>query len=135
MKYIYPAVITQDDEGFYLAHFHDFDNSAVSCYTDGKNLDEAIDMAQDALNLALVTLEDDHAEIPKSSNPVKIKLKENEFLTMIKADTIEYRKKTDNKSVKKTLSIPQWLDTIAQRQKINFSQVLQKALMEACKIK
>lgn len=91
--------------------------------------------AQDALNLALVTLEDDHAEIPKSSNPVKIKLKENEFLTMIKADTIEYRKKTDNKSVKKTLSIPQWLDTIAQRQKINFSQVLQKALMEECKIK
>ena len=135
MKYIYPAIITPDKDGFFLVHFHDFDNTSCSCYTDAKNIEEALDMGQDALNLVLVTLEDTNHEIPAASDPAKITLKKGEFVTLIKADTIEYRKKTDTKAVKKTLSIPQWLDTLALQHKINFSKVLQKALMKECNIK
>ena len=49
-------------------------------------------------------------------------------MTLIACDTVEYRRYYDNKAVKKTLSIPSWLNTMAERQDVNFSSVLQKAL-------
>lgn len=132
MKYLFPAIIKFDksDEvfpnGVYLVSFPDLEN----CFTDGETLEEAYTMAQDVLNLTLMQMEDNQEPIPEPTPINNIhKASEDEIITFINADTLEYAKLYGKKAVKKTLSIPQWLDTIAQRNNINFSNVLQNALI------
>ena len=74
-------------------------------------------------------MEEKQDVIPAASETSAIKCKKNEIVNLIPADTMEYRRLYDNKAVKKTLSIPKWLDTLAQRKNVNFSNVLQKGLM------
>lgn len=132
MKYIFPAVFTLDttDEnypnGVYLVNFPDLEG----CYTDGETIEEAYKMAEDVLNLVLWDMEEDKKEIPKPSNPKEIKCDDNSFVSLVTADTLEYRKKYDKEAVRKNLSIPKWLNTLALERNINFSNVLQNALMK-----
>lgn len=122
-KYLYPAVFTKDDAG-YSVNFPDLKN----CFTSGETLEEAIDMANDVLCLTLYDLEQEGAEIPAASAVNSIAHAENEFVSLVGCDTIAYRKFFDNKAVKKTLSIPSWLNDMAERAGINFSGTLQDAL-------
>ena len=125
-KYAYPAVFTKDGS-FITVQFPDFE----SCYTQGENIVDAIEMAQDVLCLTLYELEEHGASIPEPSDIHSVKSSGDEsFVTLVTCDTIEYRKFYDNKAVKKTLTIPSWLNTMAERQGINFSQILQDALKE-----
>ena len=67
------------------------------------------------------------------SEPIKIDksvLDKNSYIVMVEFDEVEYLKKMNNQSVKKTLTIPKWLDMLAVRNNINFSQTLQNALMD-----
>lgn len=130
MKYIYPAIFTRSSEGGYEIHFPDFPH----IHTDGDSLNDAFDMAEDALNLWLWNAEEKNQDIPRPTNPVTLKLSTGSFISLIKADTIEYRKHHDTQAVKKTLTIPQWLDTLAKEKNINFSNVLQNALISELKI-
>lgn len=91
-------------------------------------------MANDVLCLTLYNLEENKEAVPNPSDPMKIKVRDNEFVTLVSCDTLEYRKFYDNKAVKKTLTIPAWLNAMAEREDINFSQVLQEALKERLKI-
>ncbi len=131
MKYIYPAIFTLDNDNTYSIRFPDLDG----CYTEGENLENAYFMAQDVLNLMLWTLEDTKKDIPAPSNPKDIKVDENSFITLISADTLAYRKLYDKKAVKKTLSIPAWLNNIALEKNVNFSNILQNALIKELGIK
>ena len=124
MKYIYPALFSPESDGGYSVSFPDIEG----CFTCGDTLQDSIEMAQDALNLMLVELEDSHLPIQSPSSINNIKIKNDEFLTLIQADTMKYRKVLNNASVKKTLSIPSWLNDAAIASGINFSQVLQDAL-------
>jgi antitoxin HicB len=124
-KYVFPAVFTKEDDGQYSIEFPDLKN----CYTQGDNLQDAYDMASDVLCLYLYNLEEKGETIPAPSNPEDIKVSDG-FIALIGADTLEYRMFYDNKAVKKTLSIPQWLNTLAEREGVNFSYVLQTALKE-----
>jgi len=124
-KYVFPAVFTKEESGHYSINFPDLKN----CYTQGDNLQDAYDMASDVLCLCLYHMEEKGEPIPAPSNPEDIKVNDG-FVALIGVDTLEYRKFYDNKAVKKTLSIPQWLNTIAEREGINFSNVLQTALKE-----
>jgi hypothetical protein len=92
-------------------------------------------MAEDALCLYLFDLEEEKIEPNKASNPMDLEIKDDEFVTLIKCNMEEYRKKYDNKAVKKTLTIPSWLNTLSENANINFSNVLQNALMEKLGIK
>lgn len=124
MKYIYPAVFTKDGD-FYIVKFPDIEG----CYTQGETLSEAVEMAEDALCLMLYDYEEDGKKIPEPSDIKKIKVSENEsFVSLVSCDTLEYRKFYDNKAVKKTLTIPSWLNTMSEKEGINFSAVLQNAL-------
>ena len=123
MKYAYPAIFTQEEEG-YSIRFPDFE----SCYTSAVTLEEGMDMANDVLCQTLYGLEEDGGEIPRASSVKEISAAGEEFVTLISCDTIEYRKFYDNKAVKKTLTIPAWLNTMAERQGVNFSLTLQTAL-------
>ncbi len=124
-KYVFPAVFTKENDGQYFIKFPDLKN----CYTQGDNLLEAYDMASDVLCLCLYNLEEKGESIPDPSNPEDIKVNDG-FVALIGADTLEYRMFYDNKAIKKTLSIPQWLNTLAEREGVNFSYVLQTALKE-----
>lgn len=124
MKYIYPAVFTKDGD-FYIVKFPDIEG----CYTQGETLSEAVEMAEDALCLMLYDYEEEGKKIPEPSDIKKIKVSSNDdFVSLVSCDTLEYRKFYDNKAVKKTLTIPSWLNTMSEKEGINFSSVLQNAL-------
>lgn len=123
MKYVYPAIFTPEDGG-YTAKFPDFD----SCYTQGDDLADAFEMAQDVLALTLYRMEREHVPIPTPSNIKEICTADPAFASLVNSDTFAYRKQHDNRAVKKTLSIPAWLNAEAEQVGINFSAVLQNAL-------
>lgn len=123
-KYIYPAIFTPEKEGGYSVYFPDVDG----CFTCGDNLEEALFMARDALSLMLVDIEDEKGIIPEASDINSLKMKKNEFASLIFADTMIYRQTLNGAAVKKTLTIPAWLNKAAMAAGVNFSQVLQDAL-------
>lgn len=124
-KYVYPAVFTKEDTG-YSVNFPDLEGT----YTCGDDLEDSIEMAEDALALSLTNYEDMKKEIPVASSVDQIKTASGEFVSLIRCDTTRYRKLLNNKSVKKTLNIPEWLNEAALAAGVNFSQVLQDALKE-----
>ena len=124
-KMFYPAIFTPEDDGGFSVSFPDLEG----CFTQGETIEEAYEMAFDALGLALSFLEDEKRVIPLPSAPNKISLNENEFVVIIEFDMLEYQKKHNSKAVKKTLTIPQWLNEEATALGVNFSQVLQEALL------
>jgi predicted RNase H-like HicB family nuclease len=123
MKYAYPAVFTKGEDGYSVV-FPDIEG----CATGGGTLPEAMEMAQDALCLMLFDHEEDGEDIPAPSDPKSIPVDQASIVSMICCDTVEYRKLYDNKAVKKTLTIPNWLNTLAERAGVNFSLTLQTAL-------
>lgn len=126
MKYIYPAVFTKEEDGGYSVVFPDLE----SCYTCGDSLEQAMDMAEDCLALVLYGYETDKKEIPNASSIDSITTNSDEFVSLIKCDTLSYRRQYSSKAVKKTLTIPEWMNDEAIRAGINFSQLLQDALMQ-----
>lgn len=140
MKVIYPVCIFQTKEE-YMAFVPDLDTNN----TFGKTLEEALYMAQDLIATYILEDLDDvnKNKIPKQSNIEDINLKEvqkyweiddkdviSSFKTLVLVDLDEFAQKWSNKSVRKNLTIPQWLNTKAESLNINFSQVLQEALMQ-----
>lgn len=125
-KYAYPAVFTPEEGGGYSINFPNLE----SCYTCGTSLQDGIEMAEDVLALVLYEYEKDKKEIPAPSAPAALPLSGNEFVNWIACDTMKYRKMYNNKAVKKTLTIPEWLNETASDMGLNFSQILQEALME-----
>ena len=126
MKYTYPAVFTPEDSGQYSVSFPDL----PGCYTSGDDMADAIYMAQDALCLMLYDMEQDAIEIPSACKPQNVKTTANQFSSVIAVDTETYRRFYETKSIKKTLTIPMWLNERAEQANINFSGVLQSALKE-----
>lgn len=125
-KYVYPAVFTPEEEGGYSVFFPD----PEGCYTCGDNLQDAMFMANDVLAFVLYDYESEGREIPKPSRAEDVERSTGEFVNYVACDTVEYARMYDNKAIKKTLTIPQWLNDAALRKNINFSQVLQEALMQ-----
>lgn len=128
-KYVYPAIFKKEKK-LYSVNFPDFEN----CYTQGESLQDALEMASDVLCLTLYNLEETCSRVPSASNPYKIKITENEMVSLVSCDTLEYRKFYDNRAVKKTLTIPAWLNKMSEREGINFSALLQRALKAELKI-
>ena len=124
LKYVYPAVFTLENDGSYSVEFRDLEG----CYTCGDNLEEAIEMAEDVLALVLYEYEADNKAIPEPSERNNIVLSENQFVNFILGDTLEYRKRFNKKSVRKNVTIPEWLNEEAEKLNFNFSQILQEAL-------
>ena len=126
VKYVYAAVFSPEENGGYSVVFPDLEG----CLSCGDDLADAVYMAADALALTLWDMEEDKADIPRPSKLADIETEEGSFVSYIAADTTEYRKKNCTKAVKRTVSLPQWLDELATAQNVNFSQTLQNALKE-----
>ena len=130
-KYIYPAIFHPEDDGGYSISFPDLDG----CFTQGDDIEDALYMAWDAAAGWLITAQKSNEDIPGASSIKSIQLEsEDDFVNLIAVDLLEYKKQNKPKSVKKTLSIPLWLNEEAENRHINFSSVLQQALKEQLNI-
>ena len=125
-KLFYPAIFHVAEEGGFWITFPDI----PECMTQGDDMQEAYEMAVDALGLALASREQEKQEIPSPSALSEIHVDANEYCVIVEFDMLAYKKRTNPKSVKKTLSIPEWLNEEATALGINFSQVLQEALIQ-----
>ena len=127
MKLAYPAIFYYEENGGFSVEFPDL----PGCITQGDNLEEAIEMAEDAALGWLLDELEDGADIPVASEIENIKFKRKGFTSLVLLDLGAYSKKyCHNKYVKKTLTIPFWLNEISERKNINFSKALQEALLE-----
>ena len=123
-RLFYPAIFHEAEEGGFWVTFPDI----PECMTQGDDMQQAYEMAVDALGLSLTTMEEAGEEIPKASTLDKVD-PEDGVLIIVEFDMAEYRRRNSSRAVKKTLSIPEWLNEAALRENINFSQLLQEALM------
>ena len=125
-RFLYPALFHKAKEGGFWISFPDI----PECLTEGDNMDDAYNMAIDALGLCLTDMEKNNIPFPAPSPVDKITVDADALLVVIEFDMLAYKKRTSSKSVKKTLTIPAWLNEQAIQLNINFSQVLQDALIE-----
>lgn len=133
MKLAYPTFIAQHQD-VYLVYIPD-----MEIYTEGDSMTDAIEMARDAIGLKGIDFEDSAVGLPKASDYEHAieKAKKNSdifdytagILTMVDVDLTVYKNKVRNKAVKKNCTIPYWLSIEAEQAGINFSKVLQDALI------
>ena len=125
-KLFYPAIFHKGESGDFWVSFPDF----PECFTDGDDMTQAYEMAVDALGLAISSREEEKEEIPSASPAESISISADEFLVIVEFDLLAYKKRTNSRAVKKTLSIPEWLNEAAIAAGLNFSQILQEALIQ-----
>ena len=127
----YPAIFHKAEEGGFWITFPDI----PECLTEGNDMTQAYEMAVNALGLALTSREIENEPIPEPSAPSDIIVEKDSFLVVVEFDILAYKKRTSPRAVKKTLSIPEWLNEEATAIGVNFSQVLQEALMQKLQTK
>lgn len=131
----YPVLIKQDGSAF-LVYVPDLD-----IYTEGESLPHAIAMARDAIGLKWMDAEDSNMDFPEASGYEEAIRKAKEdaddifdysdgILTFVDVDCEIYRNRLLNRAVKKNCTIPFWLSEEAEKKGINFSKVLQEALLQ-----
>ena len=127
MKLIYPAVFYpfSDGSGGYTVEFPDL----PGCVTEGKNLEEAFEMATDAASGWVLDELEEGNPIPAASKYEDVPYGDHGQINMVLLDMDAYAERYGEKAVRKNVTIPAWLNTFAEKQKINFSQVLQEALL------
>lgn len=121
-KYIYPCVIYEEDSIFY-AEFRDFDG----CFTDGDSIEEVIINAKDVLEGTIFSLLKNRLKVPEPTLR-KLELEKGQFLVYVDVWMTPIIDKVKNQTVKKTLTIPKWLNDEAEKHSVNFSNLLQVAI-------
>ncbi|MDD2234526.1 MAG: type II toxin-antitoxin system HicB family antitoxin [Desulfitobacteriaceae bacterium] len=123
MKKAYPVVLTPADVG-YVVFVPD-----LNINTEGTDIANAIEMARDAIGLWAICEEDMGRSIPSPSNLHPI-CADNEIVTLVDIDIDAYRRANDNRTIRKNLTLPSWLNDLAEKAGVNFSQILQESLKE-----
>ena len=128
---VYPVILTYDDDCI-LVEVPD-----MEIFTEGKDLTDAIAMARDAIGLKGISMEDAGETIPSASKITDVDITKSEFyvegntfVTLVDVDFIEYRRKSDNKMVRKNVTLPNWMSIAAEKEHLNVSKILQEALKE-----
>ena len=128
-NYVFPALFDYDEDGISIS-FPDL----PGCFSCADSDDEALYMAKDALRSWLLTAEEYGDDIPSPSSLKDISTFSSQKSVLVEVCLVPYREAYKNRSVKKTLTIPAWLNDVAEKEKINFSFVLQNALKEQLNI-
>ena len=125
MKIAYPIIMTKGEK-FIVVFIPDFNIN-----TQGKDIPDSIEMARDAIGLIGTDMEDDGEVLPDASSldDVRTNAPSNSIVSLVDVDFDEYRKK-DMRAVKKNCTLPSWLNYEAEKANINFSQLLQQALIQ-----
>ena len=121
-KYFYPVIFEPEEVGVSV-----YVPDIPGCFTQGDSLEEALDNVQEVIGLMLEDKSPN--EYPEPSKPNDIKLENEQFIMLVAFDKLAYDRKYNAKAVKKTLSVPAWLNNMALERNLNFSNLLQRALM------
>ncbi|MEC0370030.1 type II toxin-antitoxin system HicB family antitoxin [Paenibacillus chibensis] len=122
-RYVFPAVFDYADDGISV-EFPDLSGALTS----GNSDEEALYMAKDCLALHLYGMEEDGDDIPEPTRVPDVAVEPNQTVVLIDVWMPPFRDKMADRAVKKTLTIPKWLDDLAAEHKVNYSHVLQDAL-------
>lgn len=134
MIVIYPVVFTRtkDKKDTYIVEIPD-----IQGFTEGYGLADAMEMARDYIGGYCLEKEDKDIPLPSEAQDVDIEKcdlsaeeKANSFVSMVDLDLEEYRRKINKRAVRRNVSIPAWLDQAAEKEHVNFSRVLQEALLQ-----
>ena len=128
--YIYPCIFIYKKSGGIGINFPDLDG----CISFGEDEQNAFHNAKEAMSLHLYGMEQDNDDIPAPSSIKDIEVEPHESIVLIDVYMPIFRAKQDNKFVKKTLTIPKWLNIEAERAGVNFSQILQTSLKDRLQI-
>ena len=123
--YLYAAILSYDEDGISV-EFPDI----PGCLSCADTSEEAAKNAKEALGLHLWSMEKDNDVIPEPTDISKLELEEKQIPLMVEVFMPPIRERQANRFVKKTLSIPSWLNAEAERAGINFSQLLQNSIKE-----
>lgn len=131
MKYHFYAVLQKEDD-FYNVSFPDLPGAI----TFGEGIEEAVEMASDALGGHLLVMEDDDDHIPSPTDyrTIAKNLNDNEQLQLVTTDTNIVRSREENKTVNKMVTLPKYMVDLGKSNNVNFSQTLQRALKEELNI-
>lgn len=124
-RYVFPAVFTYEEGEEIAVVFPDLDVA-----TSGNSDEDAMLSARELLGLVLFGLEEDGEPIPTPSAVVTVPHDADEVVTLVDVFMPSVRLAQQNKSVSRTVSLPAWLNALALEKQVNFSQVLQSALMK-----
>ena len=120
MEYVYPAIFHANDDGSYTIIYPDL----PGCISEGKSLGNALYMAQEALNQWIEYLAEKNEELPLPSAIENVEVDNGGFVNFIRAEV------KDRRAVKRTVSIPKWMDDEAIKAKLSLSRILQEALTD-----
>lgn len=135
MTKVYPVIFTELND-VCLVEVPD-----MEILTEGKNLEEAFTMARDAIGIKGISIEDDGEAIPEASRLADVKPEKGTFaeegegiVSLVDVDFIAYRKKLDQKMVRRNVTLPNWLNQEADAAGVNVSKILQEALMQRLEV-
>ena len=136
MRKVYPVIFTKTAE-VVLAEVPD-----LSILTEGKDLADAMEMARDAIGAAGISMEDHGDKLPEASDMETIDIRKGTFaaegksvISLVDVDFTAYRRKLDYRSVRRNVTLPNWLNREAEEANLNVSKVLQEALMAKLGVK
>ena len=120
MEYVYPAIFHANDDGSYTITYP----YLPGCICEGKSLANAMQMAQSALTQWVEYMSDKKQALPQASGIAAVNVSEGEFANLVRAEV------KDGRAVKRTVSIPKWMDDKVAESGLSLSRVLQEALQQ-----
>lgn len=119
----YPIVISKEKDGYYV----DIPDFGIA--TQGTDIADCLKMARDAIGLVGIDMIDEGIELP-TPGTVEVEKNTDDILNYVDVDFEEYRQEIDSRAVRKNCTIPYWLNAKAEKMGLNFSNILQEALLD-----
>jgi predicted RNase H-like HicB family nuclease len=124
MKYVYPVILSPEEDSGYCVYAPDI----PGCVTEADTLIDGIEKIREGLCGILFVYERDGMPVPSPSSFDAIETENGDMITFVDADVGEYRRRVGSKAVRRTISIPEWMDDAATQAGVSLSQITQDAL-------
>jgi len=124
MKYVYPVIFSKEDDGSFCVYVPDL----PGCVTEAESYADGIDKIREGICGVLYIMERDKMPIPTPSSPGELVVGPSEVVSLVDADVNEYRRRIGSRAVRRTVSIPEWMDEKAAEKGLSLSSVLQEGL-------
>ena len=121
---VYPVVFSKEDDGTFCVYAPDF----LGCVTEADDYADGIDKIRDGICGMLYALERDKKTAPEPSEPGEVELEAGDVVALVDVDLLDYKRRIGSKAVRRTISIPEYLDEMATRAGVSLSQITQDAL-------
>ncbi|MDR3294966.1 MAG: type II toxin-antitoxin system HicB family antitoxin [Clostridiales Family XIII bacterium] len=123
MKYVYPVVFSPDADGFCV-----YAPDLPGCVTEAADYADGIGKIREGLCGMLYILERDGMPVPLPSDPLAVEREADDLVSLVDIDTDAYKRRVGSRAVRRTISIPEWMDDLASQTGVSLSQITQEAL-------